>query len=136
MKRFFFSGFVLGVVLVLLGWWGFFATVLDWDLAGDGGSDFTTEERYKSPDGKHTAYRFIESGGGAAGWCYRCVSIDELNSEECEVFRIVPAQTKLTLNWTDSNTLSITYPVSNHTTVWRNQPRQFNDVTIIFDPVP
>jgi hypothetical protein len=136
MKRFFFSGFALGITLLLVCWWGFFETVLDWDVLGGGGSTFTTEEQYESPDGNHTAYRFIESGGGAAGWGYRCVSIDGRYSEEYEVFRIVPAQTELELNWINTNTLSITYEISAHTTVWCNQPQCLDGVvTVLFEAI-
>lgn len=135
MKRFFFSGFVLGVFLLLLGWWGFFAAFLDWDLAGDGGSDFTMTERCESPDGEHTAYTYRESGGGAAGWSIKCVSIGIRYDEEYNVFRIVPSQTELLLNWINTNTLMITYEVSEHTTVWRNQPQRLDEVIVIFNPI-
>lgn len=133
MKRFFFAGFVAGALLLFFGWWGFFELFLGFDLTGDGGSNLTTEEQYESPDKIHTAYRFIESGGGAAGWCYRCVGVD--GWEENEVFRIVPAQTELELNWINTNTLSITYEISAHTTVWRNQPQPVDDVTVLFNPI-
>lgn len=134
MKRYFFAGFVAGALLLFFGWWGFFELVLGFDLTGDNGSNHTTEERYESPDGKHTAYRSIESGGGAAGWSYRCVSIDYSYSEEYEVFRIVPAQTELELSWINANTLSITYPISAHTTVWRSQPKSIDGVAVLFNP--
>lgn len=133
MKRYFFAGFALGVLLLFSGWWVFYETVLDFDLGGGGYSDYTTEQLYSSPDRKYTAYRFIESGGGAAGWCYRCVGLDGSDAEH-EIFRIVPAQTELEIEWIDAKTLSITYEIGDYTSTWRNQPQQLSDVTVVFNP--
>lgn len=133
MKRYFFAGLIMGAAGLYFGWTALFNSLFD--FSGDNGSNLTTEELYESPDGTHTAYRYIESGGGAAGWCFRCVGIDGTDSDDLEIFRIVPAQTDLKIKWIDAKTLAITYEVDCYTSTWRNQPQQFDDVTVLFNPI-
>lgn len=132
MKRYFFGGLIVGAAGLYFGWTALCNSIFG--FSGSNCSDFTTEQLYKSPDGKHTAYRFIESGGGAAGWCYLCVGIDGTDTEDHEVFRIVPAQTDLDIQWLDAGTLAITYEVDEYTSTWRNQLQSPDDVTVLFDP--
>jgi len=137
MKKFFFLGFALGASILFLAAW-LLTSMFDLDLGGDGGSNFTVLEQLDSPDGRYTAFTYVHSGGGAAGWCFEHVCIDNDNlfpySEKYDVFQIVPAQTDIRLNWIDATTLEIIYfPTSNQrTTVWRNQSRQFEELTVVF----
>ena len=141
MKRYFFMGIILGATLLYLGWMAFCRIFLDFgDLTCGGCSDYTPTRSALSPDGKFTAYTYIESGGGAAGWCYNCVCIDDDEyfpySDEYEVFSIVPAQTELHLEWIDTRTLKISYDVGDWTSTVRTQPQWIDGVTVIFNPTP
>lgn len=138
MKRYFFIGVVLGATLLFFGWLGFYKTFLDWDITGDSHSDITTAESYESPNKRYTANIYYESGGGAAGWVFEHVSVSDGSgyayTGEDDVLCIVPAQNDIELTWVGTNTLLVVYQISEHTTVFRNQPQRIDDVTVIFKP--
>lgn len=87
-------------------------------LTGDLSHDYNVEHAVSSPERDYVATTYIDSGGGAAGWCYKLVSVhkkDERYREESEervdelhVFS-VRCSAEIEVKWLDTRKLQISY---------------------------
>ena len=79
-------------------------------------TDLRAETITPSPSGEYTAVVYTESGGGAAGWCYRYVTVFKSGAEgpaaelkpEGSVFSST-CRNQLDLRWMDDRHLGVSY---------------------------
>ena len=73
---FYYSAGVLSVAILLAILWGFgFLLESAFDMGG--GDEERVVSSLSSPDGEYVATTYVAMGGGAAGWCYKRVSINK-----------------------------------------------------------
>ncbi len=63
--------------LALLMGFGLLADTVFERTLGSAGSDITVDNNVSSPDGEYVATTYTGMGGGAAGWCFRRVTVNK-----------------------------------------------------------
>lgn len=107
-KHFAFGIFSILAMIVL---WLFVSTIV-WDTDSKG--EIQIEERLFSPNKHYVATLGNEVGGGAAGWCFRYISVGEKNNSKVSVesdervFKL-DCGSEVRLNWVADSQLNIKY---------------------------
>lgn len=108
------SSFVFGVSsFVLMVLFSFYIATSVWDTDSKG--EVQIAKRLTSPDNKYTATLWNDMGGGAAGWCFRNISIgkkidsskNQIEADE-KVFKL-NCGSEIRFNWIDESRLQIIY---------------------------
>jgi hypothetical protein len=67
----------LTVILILAVLWGFGLILQNaFDFGGGGGETVTVLNTVPAPDGEYVATTYSAMGGGAAGWCFKRVTVN------------------------------------------------------------
>ena len=76
-RWYFLVGFGSAVALYFLVWgFGLIASSLLGEIFGMKDSDVRIYQSLESPNGEYSATEYVAMGGGAAGWCYRRVTVN------------------------------------------------------------
>jgi len=117
-KWYFLVGFGSAVALYLFFWGlGFVADSILSDIFGAGGADVRIYQSLESPNGEYTATEYVAMGGGAAGWCYKRVTVNsrafpfnwEKESERGGYSFSVNCSSNIDLKWDDDRHLVVGY---------------------------
>lgn len=137
------KGFIFGfLVCLLMVGTAIFALMYNnpLDLSDNGKGTYNTTETLKSPDGNHTATLWIGMGGGAAGWCFKRVSIDtkenpfdlEKELEKGGYIFSVSCGSEVSLNWQSDSQLNISYTNQKYGVSVHQSPQSKDEKVKIF----
>lgn len=100
---------VAGVLVVAIA--GLYLFIRGFSFLDDGGRDVDVASSEISPDGVYRASIIVESGGGAAGWCYIYVSIDRsensADASKGEYYFCTSCHQKVAIKWLADRTLEV-----------------------------
>lgn len=137
------KGFIFGfcVCLFMLGT-AIFALMFNnpLDFNSKEKATYNVTQTVKSPDGNHTATLWFGTGGGAAGWCFKRVSIDtkenpfdlEMELEKGGYIFSVSCGSEVSLNWQNDSQLSISYTNQEYGVSVYQSPQSKNGKVKIF----
>ncbi len=115
MKKRILGPFLAGAICfaVIYGFFWLLATLIEKSFDRDfGRSDLIVQGEAISPNQHYVATTYVDSGGGAAGWCARVVAIrktdQQFNPDQNRVFNI-QCDSKVEVAWTNDSNLLIKF---------------------------
>ena len=133
----------IGAFLFLVGFAIFAFIYGDFlDFSGGSKGTFNISQTLKSPDENHTATLWTGMGGGAAGWCYKRISIDakenpfdlEKELEKGGYIFSVNCGSEVQMNWENDSQLNVSYTNQKYgISVYQNPASKDDKVKIFYD---